>query len=645
MGFGPATCENLMALLSIQDASLTLGNRQLLDHTEIFVEQGDRLCIVGRNGVGKSSLLSVLAGRLPLDAGERHEEPGLRIGYVQQAVPDHWKGSVFSVTADALGKEGHLLAAAHLIASDRRDLLPPDLAREADLVMEHGEVWERHGEVLGVINSLALDPEADFSTLSGGTRRRVALARALIASDVLLLDEPTNHLDISTISWLEEYLARQSRTLVFISHDRAFVRRLATRMAELDRARIYCYDCGFDTYLERREERLHAEDMQNAAFDKKLAQEEVWIRQGIKARRTRNMGRVRELMKMREERAARRERMGTATLNVQEAEKSGKLVAEMKNVSFVWPDGYKVFEDANVIIQRGEKVGLIGDNGVGKTTFLRVLLGELAPTSGTVRLGTGLQIAYFDQLRDSLDDEKSVMDNVAEGNDRVTINGEPRHVASYLQDFLFDSSRLRTPVGLLSGGERNRLLLAKLFTRPSNLLVLDEPTNDLDAETLELLEEMLASYKGTVIVVSHDRAFLDELVTSTIALEGDGKVREYVGGYTDWLRQRQKPEEKKVSSSRETWKENAPKKRRLSYKEQREQEALLKEQAEMPARLDALEKEQKALEEALADPDLFSRDPDAFNAKIARLPQVEEDQLALLERSDAIEARLRELEI
>ena len=635
-----------MALLSLQNACLTLGSKQLLDHTEIYVEQGDRLCIVGRNGVGKSSLLSVLAGRLPLDAGERHEEPGLRIGYVQQAVPDHWRGFVFGVTADALGREGHLLAAAHLIASDRRDLLPPDLAREADMVMEHGEVWERHGEVLGVINSLGLDPEADFSTLSGGTRRRVALARALIASDVLLLDEPTNHLDISTISWLEEYLARQARTLVFISHDRAFVRRLATRMVELDRAKLYSYACNFDAFLERREERLHAEDMQNAVFDKKLAQEEVWIRQGIKARRTRNMGRVRELLKMREERAARKARMGTATFNVQEAEKSGRLVAEMKDVSFTWPDGYKVFEGASLIIQRGDKIGLIGDNGAGKTTFLRVLLGELPPSSGTVRLGTGLEIAYFDQLRDSLDDEKSVMDSVAEGNDRVTINGEPRHVASYLQDFLFDSSRLRTPVGLLSGGERNRLLLAKLFTRPSNLLVLDEPTNDLDAETLELLEEMLSSYKGTVIVVSHDRAFLDELVTGTIALEGDGRVREYVGGYTDWLRQRQKPEEKKaVSSSRETWKENAPKKRRLSYKEQREQEALQKEQEELPARLEALEQEQKKLEAALADPDLFGRDPEAFNTMIARLPEVEEEQLALLERSEEIEARLKELEL
>ena len=635
-----------MALLSLQGVTLNLGGKTLLDKADLHVEQGERVCLVGRNGVGKSSLMALLSGDLTPDGGTIVRTPGITFGHMPQAVPDHWSGPVFGVVASGLGKEGEALAAAHLIATGREDQLSAANRALARNLLQTGDGWERHGDILEAVNQLGLDPEADFATHSGGNKRRVALARALVASENLLLDEPTNHLDIKTIAWLEDFLVRRVKTFVFISHDRAFVRRLATRIVEVDRAHLYSYACTFDQFLDRREERLDAEEKQAAAFDKKLAQEEAWIRQGIKARRTRNMGRVRELLKMREERAARKARMGTATLNVQEAEKSGKLVAEMKNVSFTWPDGYKVFEDASLIIQRGDKIGLIGDNGAGKTTFLRVLLGELAPTFGTVRLGTGLEIAYFDQLRDSLDNEKSVMDNVAEGNDRVTINGDVRHVASYLQDFLFDSSRLRTPVGLLSGGERNRLLLAKLFTRPSNLLVLDEPTNDLDAETLELLEEMLSSYKGTVIVVSHDRAFLDELVTGTIALEGDGKVREYVGGYTDWLRQRQKPEEKKaVSSSRETWKENAPKKRRLSYKEQREQEALLKEQQEMPAKLEALEREQKALEEALADPDLFSRNPDAFNEKIARLPQVEEEQLALLERADEIEARLKELEL
>ena len=383
--------------------------------------------------------------------------------------------------------------------------------------------------------------------------------------------------------------------------------------------------------------------MENAVFDKKLAQEEVWIRQGIKARRTRNMGRVRELLKMREERAARRQRMGTATLNVQEAEKSGRLVAEMKHASFAWPDGFRVFEDASLVIQRGDKIGIIGDNGVGKTTFLRVLLGQLEPSSGTVRLGTNLEIAYFDQLRSTLDDNQTLMDAVTDGSDFVTVNGENRHAAGYLRDFLFPGDRLRTPVGLLSGGERNRLLLARLFAKPSNLLVLDEPTNDLDTETLELLEEMLSSYRGTVLVVSHDRAFLDDLVTGTIALEGDGRVREYVGGYADWVRQRQ-ASAAQSAAPKPSWKEEAPKKRRLSYKEQKELEALEKERDAMPAALEKLELEQQALEEILADAGLYQRDPEEFERVTKRLGGNEEEQLALLERVEAVEARIAELQ-
>ncbi len=629
-----------MAELAIRSGVLTLGSKCLLDGAELFVEQGDRLCIVGRNGVGKSSLLSVLAGRIPLDSGERYVRPGLRIGYEQQSVPEQWKGSVFSVVSDALGHEGRLLGAAHLAAEGKHGAgLDPDLAE----AMAHGEIWERHGQVLAVINSLGLDPDAEFSTLSGGTRRRAALARALLSSDVLLLDEPTNHLDISTICWLEDYLARQARTLVFVSHDRAFTRRLATRVAELDRAALYSYDCGYDAYLVRRDERLHAEEMENAVFDKKLAQEEIWIRQGIKARRTRNMGRVRELLKMREERAARRQRVGTASLNVQEAERSGKLVAEMKHAAFTWPDGYKVFEDATLVIQRGDKVGIIGDNGAGKTTFLRVLLGELHPTKGSVRLGTNLQIAYFDQLREALDDGQTLMDAVTDGSDFVTINGENRHAAGYLREFLFPADRLRTPVGLLSGGERNRLLLAKLFAKPSNMLVLDEPTNDLDAETLDLLEEMLSSYKGTVLVVSHDRAFLDDLVTGTIALEGDGKVRDYVGGYTDWVRQRQ-AERPSPAAQKASWKADAPKKRRLSYNEQKELESLSREKEGLPGTLETLEREQKELEAILADPGLFARDPDEFSRVTDRMARNDEEQLALLEREEEIESRIAELQ-
>ena len=630
-----------MALLAVRGGCLTLGSKRILDDVGLFVEEGERLCIVGRNGVGKSSLLSVLAGRLPLDSGELYVQPGLRLGYVQQAVPEMWQGTVFSVAADALGDEGRILAAAHLAASGKEGLIRRD---HLDSALEHGEAWERYGEVLAVVHSLGLNPDADFSALSGGTRRRVALARSLISSDLLLLDEPTNHLDISTICWLEEYLARQSRTLVFVSHDRAFARRLSSRVVELDRTKLYSYACAYDSYLDRREERLHAEEMQNAVFDRKLAQEEAWIRQGIKARRTRNMGRVRELFKMREERSARLERQGTAALNVQEAEKSGRLVAEMRHASFCWPDGHNVFEDASLVIQRGDRIGLIGDNGVGKTTFLRVLLGDLEPTAGSVRLGTNLEIAYFDQLRATLDDSRTLMQAVTDGSDYVTINGENRHAAGYLRDFLFPADRLRTPVGLLSGGERNRLLLARLFTRPSNMLVLDEPTNDLDAETLDLLEEMLAGYKGTVLMVSHDRAFLDDLVTGIIALEGDGKVRCYAGGYSDWLRQRRPAAGEAPASSKASWKLPSSVKRRLTFKEKRELEELLAERDALPSRLEAMEREQADLEARLGDSGLYARDPDGFGRIMARLPELEKDQLALLERSDALDTRIAELQ-
>ena len=635
-----------MALLSIQNAHLNLGGKPLLDSTELHIESGERLCLVGRNGAGKSSLLSVLAGHLQLDSGELHREPGLRLGYVQQAVPEDWQGSVFSIVAAALGPEGKALAAAHLLTSGGGDLLSVTERSIGETFLQTGEGWERYGDVQGVINSLGLNPEAEFTTLSGGTRRRVALARALMTPETLLLDEPTNHLDISTIAWLEDYLIRRAKTLIFISHDRAFVRRLATRIVELDRGKLYSYACGFDTFLERREDRLAAEDKQAAAFDKKLAQEEAWIRQGIKARRTRNMGRVRELEQMRKERAARRARQGNVTLNVQEAERSGKLVIEATHLSFTWPDGFNVINDLSLLIQRGDRIGIIGNNGTGKTTLLRLLLGELQPSSGVIRHGTRLEVAYFDQLRDTLDPDKSVMDSLADGNDTVIINGEQRHVAGYLRDFLFDSDKLRIPVRLLSGGERNRLLLARLFTHPSNLLVLDEPTNDLDVETLELLEDMLASYAGTVLVVSHDRAFLDNLVTSTIALEGQGVVHEYVGGYTDWLRQRSTFEESRPNTrpAENTGRHSLPK-RKLSFKEQREQSLLQEELAALPNRLTALENEQASLNSQLSDPDFFTNDPDGFNKAAARMSAVEEELLSLLERWEAVELRLKELDI
>lgn len=617
-----------MAFLSMQGVTLNLGGKPLLDAADLSVEVGERLCLAGRNGAGKSSLLALLDGQRAPDSGII-VRPGTPIGHMPQDVPEHWSGPVFSLVAEVLGEEGKALAAAHAGA-------------------DHGQRvggWERYGEVLGVIHHLGLDPDAEFVALSGGTRRRVALARALVRSEDLILDEPTNHLDIATITWLEDFLLRKARTLIFVSHDRAFAGRLATRVVEIDRGKLYSYSCGFDRYPERREERLAAEEQACRLFDKKLAREEAWIRQGIKARRTRNMGRVRALEAMRVERAERRDKQGNVRMAAQEAGRSGKLVIEADDVAFAYPGQAPLFRNFSTIIQRGDRVGLIGDNGAGKTTLLRVLLGELPPTEGAVRLGTNLHISYFDQLRASLDPEENIMRSVAEGNDVVTVGGDTRHVAGYLQDFLFTPDRLRLPVKALSGGERNRLLLAKLFTRPSNVLVLDEPTNDLDTETLELLEELLTDYSGTVLVVSHDRRFLDNLVTSVITLEGDGRAREYVGAYTDWLRQRPAP-----SPARNTGKTPRPvprsapaKARKRTFKEQREFEQLTSELKALPEHLDALEREQKDLETLLADPDLFTRDQAAFIRTTERLAALEEEQTQALLRWELVEQRLKEL--
>ena len=617
-----------MAFLSMQGVTLNLGGKPLLDAADLSVEVGERLCLAGRNGAGKSSLLALLDGQRAPDSGII-VRPGTPIGHMPQDMPEHWSGPVFSLVAEVLGDEGKAVAAAHAGA-------------------DHGQRvggWERYGEVLGVIHHLGLDPDAEFVALSGGTRRRVALARALVRSEDLILDEPTNHLDIATITWLEDFLLRKARTLIFVSHDRAFAGRLATRVVEIDRGKLYSYSCGFDRYPERREERLAAEEQACRLFDKKLAREEAWIRQGIKARRTRNMGRVRALEAMRVERAERRDKQGNVRMAAQEAGRSGKLVIEADDVAFAYPGQAPLFRNFSTIIQRGDRVGLIGDNGAGKTTLLRVLLGELPPTEGAVCLGTNLHISYFDQLRASLDPEENIMRSVAEGNDVVTVGGDTRHVAGYLQDFLFTPDRLRLPVKALSGGERNRLLLAKLFTRPSNVLVLDEPTNDLDTETLELLEELLTDYSGTVLVVSHDRRFLDNLVTSVITLEGDGRAREYVGAYTDWLRQRPAP-----SPARNTGKTPRPvprsapaKARKRTFKEQREFEQLTSELKALPERLDALEREQKDLETLLADPDLFTRDQAAFIRTTERLAALEEEQTQALLRWELVEQRLKEL--
>lgn len=651
-----------MALISIQNASLSLGGPLLLDSVTLHIEEGQRVCLLGRNGAGKSTFLKVMYGDIPLDNGVVTRQQGVRVAMLPQEVPQHIAGTVYAVIAEGMGESGKALAAYHesSVAVEQGDDSHAMLERmqKAQQTLDAGQGWTAHQTVQSVINHLKLNADDEFSRLSGGMKRRVMLARALACEpDVLLLDEPTNHLDIDSIDWLEEFLLRYVRTLVLITHDRMFLRKVANRIVELDRGHLADWSCDYDTFLERKDAQLHAEQQEWARLDQKLAEEEVWIRKGIKARRTRNMGRVRDLYALREERTKRRERLGSVSMQVQEAERSGKLVVEARNLVYTYPDAAEpVIRDASLVISRGDKVGLLGPNGVGKTTMLKLLLGKLQPQSGSVRHGTRLEIAYFDQLRGELDESKSVRENVANGNDTVEIEGKRKHVVGYLKEFLFDPQRIHMPVNCLSGGERNRLLLARLFTRPSNVLVFDEPTNDLDMETLDLLEELLAAYSGTVLVVSHDRAFLNNVVTSTLAFEGNGRVVEYVGGYDDWLRQRpapvtrtdadavESPEPAKNAGAAEAAAGGAGKQRKLTFNEQRELAALREELAALPGTIDALEQEQKTLEEAVADPTFYSRDPEGFSRSTERLGELELEQLAVLERWEIVEARLAELE-
>ncbi|UZP67956.1 ATP-binding cassette domain-containing protein [Desulfovibrio mangrovi] len=646
-----------MAMISIQNASLTLGGPLLLDDVTLQIEEGQRVCLLGRNGAGKSTFLRVMHGDVPLDKGIVARQQGLRVSMLPQDVPQGISGQVYGVIAEGMGEAGKALAEYHAVSVllEAGESSPELSARlqKAQQGLDIGDGWTAHQTVQSVINHLKLDAEAEFASLSGGMKRRVMLARALAAEpDVLLLDEPTNHLDVDSIDWLEEFLLRRVRTLVLITHDRMFLRKVANRIIELDRGHLADWSCDYDTFLERKDGQLHAEQQEWARLDQKLAEEEVWIRKGIKARRTRNMGRVRDLYALREERAKRRERLGTVSMQVQEAERSGQLVVEARNLTYTYPDADKpVISDASLVISRGDKVGLLGPNGVGKTTMLKLLLGRLQPQSGTVRHGTRLEIAYFDQLRAELDDSKSVRDNVANGNDTVEINGARKHVVGYLKEFLFDPQRIHMPVSCLSGGERNRLLLARLFTKPSNVLVFDEPTNDLDMETLDLLEELIAGYSGTVLVVSHDRAFLNNVVTSTLAFEGNGRVCEYVGGYDDWLRQRPEPvaqavprESAKKAASKSAEEGGAGRQKKLSFNEQRELSALREELEALPARVAALEEEQHTLEADMADPGFYTRDPQGFAAATDRLQELEMEQLDLLERWEAAEQRVAELE-
>lgn len=595
-----------MSLLTFRNVRVTFGGPPLLDGIQFQVEAGDRLCLLGRNGSGKSTLLKLISGEIPADGGDVTRQQGVRVTLLSQELPPGLSGTVFDVVSEGMGNASSLLAEyhhlAHRLATGESESLMKRLETLQKTLEDTGG-WHLHQEVERILSRLSLNPDDEFATLSGGTKRRVLLGRALVAApDILLLDEPTNHLDIDTIGWLEEFLLKQVKTFLFVTHDRSFARRLANRIAELDRGRLYAFSCGYDEFVARREELLVAEVARQALFDKKLAQEEAWVRQGIKARRTRNEGRVRALKKLREERGARRERVGKIRIELQQAGRSGNLVVALEGVSFSW-NCRPVVRDLTTTIMAGDRVGIIGPNGAGKTTLLRLLIGDLAPQEGSVQLGARREVIYFDQLREQLDPDKTVLENVGEGNDTLNINGKSRHIIGYLQDFLFTPERARTPVRILSGGERNRLLLAKLFTRPANLLVMDEPTNDLDTETLELLEELLLEYSGTLLLVSHDREFLNNVVTSTLVFEGDGLVREYVGGYDDWLRQSSAAMASASPAplpAREKQRGRMVRPRKLTFKEERELEAL-------PERIGELEREQEKLHLTLADPEFYRR--------------------------------------
>ncbi|MCT8786070.1 ABC transporter ATP-binding protein [Glaesserella parasuis] len=659
-----------MALINLSNAYLGFGDHPLLDHTELHIEQGERVCLVGRNGAGKSTLMKVLAGEVQLDDGKLIFEKDIVVTRLEQDPPQHIEDTVFDYVAEGIAHLADLLKQYHHISqqmlTDYSDTLMSQLS-QVQAQLEHANGWQFENRIQDTLKLLELDPEKRLCELSGGWVRRAALARALVADpDVLLLDEPTNHLDVDTIAWLENLLLEFKGSIIFISHDRAFIRKMATRIVDLDRGKLVSYPSNYDVYLETKAEDLRVEALQNELFDKKLAQEEVWIRQGIKARRTRNEGRVRALKALREERKARREVQGTVKIQLDQTARSGKIVFEVENASYEVA-GKTLLKNFSTTILRGDKIAFIGANGIGKTTLIKLLLGEIQPTAGTVRCGTKLEVAYFDQYRAELDPEKTVMDNVADGKQDIEVNGVKRHVLGYLQDFLFPPKRAMTPVKALSGGERNRLLLAKLLLKPNNLLILDEPTNDLDVETLELLEEMLADYQGTLIIVSHDRQFIDNTATECYIFEGEGVVNKYIGGYHDAKQQQEnyfaskapyRPSDtsprkqgegsgalqKNVEKAPLVESENAPlrpadtsprkqgegKKVKLSYKEQRELEAL-------PEKMEQLEAEIEALQAEVNSADFFAKDPSYTQAQLQKLADTEMALEQAFERWEELE--------
>lgn len=630
-----------MTLLKLSDVSLAYGAMPLLDKVSWQIARGERVCIIGRNGTGKSSMLRLVRGDQKPDDGDIWRAPGLKIGELPQELPRADDRTVFDVVAEGLAGVGELLAQYHHLSQNIVSDADLDALMHVQQELEARDGWRLQQLVDSTLSRLQLPADKTLAELSGGWRRRVLLAQALVSEpDLLLLDEPTNHLDIGAIAWLEEALAGFGGAVLFITHDRAFLQNLATRILELDRGHMIDWNGDYASFLVHKEAELAAEETANALFDKRLAQEEVWIRQGIKARRTRNEGRVRALKALRSERGERRERQGKANIQLDVADKSGKQVIVLENVSYAHPGGPLLVKDFSMVLQREDRIGLLGANGTGKTTLLKLMLGDLQPTAGSVEQGTRLEVAYFDQLRMQLDLEKTVIDNLAEGRDFIEIDGQSRHVLSYLGDFLFSPQRARTPVKALSGGERARLLLAKLFSKPANLLVLDEPTNDLDVETLELLEEVLSAFKGTVLMVSHDRAFLDNVVTSTLVFEGDGQVREYVGGYQDWIRQGGSAKLLGVKEAKAQKAEPvasaspapaapapapAPAKKKLSYKVQRELEAL-------PGQIEDIESQMAAVQAQIGSPGFYQRPAAETTAVLASLDSLQARHDALVER-------------
>ena len=632
-----------MALIGMQDVSFGFGGPPILERMNFQIEPGERICLLGRNGVGKTSLMRLISGEVEPESGVITKASSLVVTCLKQVVPEELKGTVFDIISEGFGSRGKLLAECHQLSHDvADDPHNASLLKRLDTLQHRLDIedgWQLNRYVEMIAEKIKLDVDAKIENLSAGMKRRVLLAQAIVREpDILLLDEPTNHLDIEAIMWLEDFLSKYEGTFIFVSHDRAFVKKLATRIIELDRGQLRSFTCNYETYLSRKEALLEDEKVRNALFDKKLSQEEVWIRKGIKARRTRNEGRVKALLKMRDERRQRKEFKGTVRMQIQDSQLSGRLVIDAKDISFGYKADKLIIKNLTTQIMRGEKIGVIGPNGSGKTTLLKVLLKELEAQEGNVRHGTNLEISYFDQLHAQLDSEKTVFENIADGNETIVVNGSPRHIIGYLQDFLFTPFQSRNKVANLSGGERNRLLLAKMFAKPSNVLVLDEPTNDLDVDTLDLLEEFLLNYPGTVLLVSHDREFLNNVVTSIFAFEGEGFIKEYVGGYDDWLRQSRKLQEiqqenQKAAPKKERQKQATDKPRKLSYKEKKELESL-------PELIEKLETEQKQLHDEMLKPDFYKKSSEvaAVNVRLTELSEKLEQAYARWQMLDELQS-------